>query len=195
VKRVSKLKHQKWSLKQLTHYKTQKSNEIFNLKLARNEWTVPEKRKLFFSTNQECMELLSSRTIAQVVSRRYLTEEARVSARDTPCGICGGQSGTGTGFSPICSVFIAPFHRGYSYLYHLVINIRSVGGHSSETVSPIKMNNKKRSTIRGEQKKENTWKGSETPTPMHMNINNENIKYITKRNKSCHRNATDCSRH
>jgi hypothetical protein len=37
--------------------------------------------------------------MAKVVSRRPLTAEARVRARVNPCGICGGQSGTGTGFS------------------------------------------------------------------------------------------------
>jgi hypothetical protein len=43
--------------------------------------------------------------MAQVVSRRPLTAEARVRPRVNPCGICGGQSGTGTGFSPSSSVF------------------------------------------------------------------------------------------
>jgi hypothetical protein len=38
--------------------------------------------------------------MAQVVSRRPLTAEARVRARVNPRGICGGQSGIGTGFSP-----------------------------------------------------------------------------------------------
>jgi hypothetical protein len=38
--------------------------------------------------------------MAQAVSRRPLTAEARVRPRVSPCGICGGQSGTGTGFSP-----------------------------------------------------------------------------------------------
>jgi hypothetical protein len=42
--------------------------------------------------------------MAQVVSRRPLTAEARVHARVNPCGICGGQSGTGTGFSTSSSV-------------------------------------------------------------------------------------------
>jgi hypothetical protein len=44
------------------------------------------------------------RAMAQVVSRRPLTAEARVRARVNPCGICG-QSGTGTGFSPSYLVF------------------------------------------------------------------------------------------
>jgi hypothetical protein len=43
--------------------------------------------------------------MAQVVSRRPLTAEARVRARVNPCEICGGQSGIGTGFSPSSSVF------------------------------------------------------------------------------------------
>jgi hypothetical protein len=36
--------------------------------------------------------------MAQAVSRRPLTAEAQVHAWVNPCGICGGQSGTGTGF-------------------------------------------------------------------------------------------------
>jgi hypothetical protein len=42
--------------------------------------------------------------MAQAVSRRPLTAESRVRTRVNPCGICGGQSGTGTGFSPSSSV-------------------------------------------------------------------------------------------
>jgi hypothetical protein len=43
--------------------------------------------------------------MAQVVSRRPLTAKARVRARVSPCRICGGQSGSGTGFSLSYSVF------------------------------------------------------------------------------------------
>jgi hypothetical protein len=48
--------------------------------------------------------------MAQVVSLRPLTAEARVRSRVSPCGICGGQSGTGTGFSPSTLVFPCQFH-------------------------------------------------------------------------------------
>jgi hypothetical protein len=48
---------------------------------------------------------LPGRAMAQVVSRRPLTSETRVRARVNPFGICGGQRGTGTGFSPSSSVF------------------------------------------------------------------------------------------
>jgi hypothetical protein len=36
--------------------------------------------------------------MAQVVSRRPLTAEAQVRVWVSQCGICSGQSGTGTGF-------------------------------------------------------------------------------------------------
>ena len=48
--------------------------------------------------------------MAQAVSRRRLTAEARVRSRVSPCAICGGQSGTGTGFSPSTPVFPCQFH-------------------------------------------------------------------------------------
>jgi hypothetical protein len=48
--------------------------------------------------------------MAQAVSRRTLITEARVRSRVSPCGIYGGQSGTGAGFSPSTSVFPGQFH-------------------------------------------------------------------------------------
>jgi hypothetical protein len=53
---------------------------------------------------------LEGRAMAQAVSRRPLTAEARVRSRVGPCGIYGGQSGTGTGFFPSTSVFPCQFH-------------------------------------------------------------------------------------
>jgi hypothetical protein len=48
------------------------------------------------------MTCVAGRAMAQAVSRRSLTTEARVRSRVSPCEICDGQSGTGTGFSPSC---------------------------------------------------------------------------------------------
>jgi hypothetical protein len=45
------------------------------------------------STN--CASRGVGRAMAQAVSRRPPTAEARVRSRVSPCGICGGQSGTG----------------------------------------------------------------------------------------------------
>jgi hypothetical protein len=48
--------------------------------------------------------------MAQAVSRRPLIAEARFRSRVSPCGICDGQSGNGTGFSSSTSVFPGQFH-------------------------------------------------------------------------------------
>jgi hypothetical protein len=46
--------------------------------------------------------------MAQEVSRRPLAAEARIRSRVSPCGICGGQNGTG--FSTSNSDFTCQFH-------------------------------------------------------------------------------------
>jgi hypothetical protein len=60
--------------------------------------------------------------MAQVVSRRPLTAESRVRARVNTCGICGGQSATGTGLSPSSSVFRCKYHSTvvfHTHIYHM----------------------------------------------------------------------------
>jgi hypothetical protein len=48
--------------------------------------------------------------MAQAVSRQPLTSEARVRSPVSPCGIFGGQSGTGTGYFPNTPVFPCQFY-------------------------------------------------------------------------------------
>jgi hypothetical protein len=62
----------------------------------------------------------TGRAIGQVVSRRLLTADALVRSRGNPCGICGGQSGTGTGFSPSSSVFPCQYHSTVAVQTHII---------------------------------------------------------------------------
>jgi hypothetical protein len=52
----------------------------------------------------------SGRAMGRAVSRRPPTADARVQSQVSPCGLCDGQSGTGTGFSQSTSVFPCQFH-------------------------------------------------------------------------------------
>jgi hypothetical protein len=56
------------------------------------------------------IEKYVGRAMAQAISRWPLTTEARVHAWVDPYGICGGQSGTGAGFSQSSSVFPCQYH-------------------------------------------------------------------------------------
>jgi hypothetical protein len=60
--------------------------------------------------------------MTQVVSRRPLTAEVRVNR----CGICGGQSGTGTGFSPISSGFPCQYHSTVALQTHIIWGMRNM---------------------------------------------------------------------
>jgi hypothetical protein len=66
------------------------------------------------------------RAMVQVVSRRPLTAEARVRSRVNPCGICGGQSGSGTGFSPSSSVFPCQYHSAVALQTHIIWGMRNM---------------------------------------------------------------------
>jgi hypothetical protein len=48
--------------------------------------------------------------MAQAVSRRPLSADARFRSPVSTCGICGGQIGTGIGFSPSTLAFPCQFH-------------------------------------------------------------------------------------
>jgi hypothetical protein len=71
---------------------------------------------------ESTLKILQGRATAQVVSRLRLSAKARVCYQVSPCGICGGQSGTGTGFSPSPSAFLCQYHStaaSYLLMYHV----------------------------------------------------------------------------
>jgi hypothetical protein len=75
---------------------------------------------------------LTDRAIAQAVNRRLHTAAARIRVQFNSCGICGGQSGTGTGFLRVLQ-FTCQF------LFHLLFHthLSSGGGTTGQLVADV----------------------------------------------------------
>jgi hypothetical protein len=74
------------------------------------------------TTHLKCSTDIKSargRVIAQAVSRRSVIMEARVRARVSSYGICGGLSGTGTGFSQSSLVFDCQYNSAVYLHIHI----------------------------------------------------------------------------
>jgi hypothetical protein len=72
--------------------------------------------------------------VAQVVSCQPVNAETWVGIWVTPCGICGGKSGTRTRFSP-SSLVSLPLSFRHGSMCHVGMNSRPVDDCSSETLS------------------------------------------------------------
>jgi hypothetical protein len=66
------------------------------------------------------------RAVSRAVSHRPLTAEARVRTHVNPCGNCGGQSGTETGFSPSSSVFPCQYHSTVALQTYIIWGMRNM---------------------------------------------------------------------
>jgi hypothetical protein len=62
---------------------------------------------------------LSSHVMTQAVRRQSLTTEVRFRAGVSPCGICGGESGTGTCFDPCSLAFPCQYHSTMAFHTHI----------------------------------------------------------------------------
>jgi hypothetical protein len=87
-----------------------------NSRVSENEvlWKIPASKKA------EVMDWgLKGRALTQAVRCHPFTAETRVRARVNLCGICGGQSGTGTNLSLGSSVFPSRYHFTVSLRTHI----------------------------------------------------------------------------
>jgi len=66
----------------------------------------------------------------QAVSRRLFTVEARVQSTTSPCEVCNGRSGTGTGFSGSTSFFslLLSFHQCSTLIFTYTLLLRGQTG-------------------------------------------------------------------
>jgi hypothetical protein len=80
-------------------------------------------RRKYSNTRKICLhndnQSLNSRDIAQAVSRRPLTAEARIRAQVSSCGICDGRSGSDTGFVCEFLVFLVNVILPWLYILRL----------------------------------------------------------------------------
>jgi hypothetical protein len=67
------------------------------------------------------------RAVTHAVGRCFLLTEARFRDQGSPCGICGGQSGTETGFSSVLPCQYDYTAAPYSLIYHLGMDNGPVG--------------------------------------------------------------------
>jgi len=82
------------------------------------------------------------RAVFQAVSRRPITTETQVGSQVSPCEICGGQSGGGTGFSPSTSGSPVTIHSSLVHTHlHVAFtrrtNGRSLGTYRNNALSEI----------------------------------------------------------
>jgi hypothetical protein len=78
--------------------------------------------------------------MVQAVSRKPLAVEAQICSRVSPCGLCGGQTGIGTGF---CPVFPRQYHSTVVLHTHMSsgrCTIRRLVGAVQRRSYPIDMN-------------------------------------------------------
>jgi hypothetical protein len=72
----------------------------------------------FIQSIIQLLSTFSGHSRAQAVRHRHLTAKARVRPQTSPWGICGGESGSGTGYSPCTSAFPTVSFHQCAILFH-----------------------------------------------------------------------------
>jgi hypothetical protein len=89
--------------------------------------TLPATGPTAFCLQAKTVSIRKSRNIAQVVRRRLVTVEPTVRVQDIPCGICGGQSNSSTGFL-IVLCFPSTSHHSNTVPCYSIIALKASDG-------------------------------------------------------------------
>jgi hypothetical protein len=92
---------------------------FMNCQLHVAKYFLGNRQSVNWSRNSSFLRYPKGHSMGQMISCQPLTMEAHVHAQIYTWRICGGQRGTGTGFSPNSSVFRSQYHSTMAHHNHI----------------------------------------------------------------------------